>query len=106
MGTKSTEEIKNAEIIDDDLSNIDAEISSSSIDEQKLLALKAKSKAKQQENRMSAKIVAKKERSIVFGVVGSGQAGSRLAGTFYALGYDAVAINSAIQDLKHITIPD
>lgn len=108
MGTKSiTEEIKNEEEIVDDLSNTDISTSSdTTIDEQKLLALKAKSKAKQQESRMSAKIVAKKERSIVFGVVGSGHAGSRLAQTFYALGYDAVAINTAIQDLRLITIPD
>lgn len=107
MSTKSitTEIIKTEEIIDD-VSNIDAVTSPDVIDQQKLLALKAKSKAKQQENKMSAKIVAKKDRSIVFGVVGSGQAGSRLAAVWYSLGYDAIAINTAIQDLKFINIPD
>ena len=37
----------------------------------------------------------KKDRSIVFGIVGSGQAGSRIAEAFYNAGYDAVAINDS-----------
>ena len=40
------------------------------------------------------------------GIVGSGQAGSRLAETFYSLGYDAVVINTAQQDLEHISVPN
>lgn len=55
---------------------------------------------------MAAKIVSKKDRSIVLGVLGSGQAGSRIAEAFYKLGYDAVAVNTAMQDLKFIDIPD
>ncbi len=55
---------------------------------------------------MAAKIVSKKDRSIVLGVLGSGQAGSRLAEAFYKLGYDAVVVNTAMQDLKFIDIPD
>lgn len=78
----------------------------SQINEDKLAALKAKSQIKQQENKMASKIVAKKEKSLVLGVIGSGQAGSRIAEAFYKLGYDTVAVNTAMQDLKYIDIPD
>jgi cell division GTPase FtsZ len=55
---------------------------------------------------MTQKIVAEKTRAMKIGVVGSGQAGSRLAETFYKLGYPAVCINTASQDLKHILLSD
>lgn len=55
---------------------------------------------------MAAKIVSTKERSLVLGVLGSGQAGSRIAEAFYKLGYSSVVINTAMQDLKYIAIPD
>ncbi len=77
-----------------------------SIDMDKLAALRAKSQKKQEEQEMGSKIVSKKERSLSLGIIGSGQAGSRIAEAFYKLGYDAVAINTAIQDLKYIEIPD
>ena len=48
----------------------------------KLAALKAQSQAKQQENKMAAKLCPRKERSIALGVIGSGQAGSRIAEAF------------------------
>ncbi len=115
MGTKSiTEEVTTSEQIIDDISHVETD-TSSQMDERKLLALKAqllerksqeKNKTTQTEETMPAKIITKKERSVAFGVVGSGHAGSRLAQTFYSLGYDAVAINTAIQDLKFINIPD
>ncbi len=76
------------------------------VDLNKLEALKAKSQAKQQESKMASKIVSKKERSLALGVLGSGQAGSRIAEAFYKLGYDVVAVNTAMQDLKFIDIPD
>ena len=85
-----------AETIIDDLQ-------SSELDMDKLAFLKAKLKDKE---KMAAKIVAKKERTINIGVIGLGQAGSRLSEIFYKLGYNAVAINTAMQDLKHIDIPD
>lgn len=47
-----------------------------------------------------------KTRSLNFGVVGSGQAGSRLCALMYSLGYPAVAFNTASQDLKHIKLPE
>lgn len=96
--TSVTEQVKKENIVDD--------ISESSVDQDKLAALKAKSQGKQQENKMASKIVAKKEKSLVLGVIGSGQAGSRIAEAFYKLGYDKVAVNTAMQDLKYIDIPD
>jgi cell division GTPase FtsZ len=72
----------------------------------KMAALKAKNQAKQQEGKVASKIVAKKERSLALGVLGSGQAGSRIAESFYKLGYDAIVVNTAMQDLKFIDIPD
>lgn len=48
----------------------------------------------------------KRDRSLNFGVVGLGQAGSRIAETFYGLGYDACAINTATQDLEFIGMPE
>ena len=47
-----------------------------------------------------------KDRSLKLGVVGLGQAGGRVAEVFYNYGYQTVIINTAIQDLKHIQIPD
>lgn len=105
MPATSVTEQATPEQVEDNISSTEVKVEEK-IDLSKLAALKAKSEAKQQENKMAAKIVSKKERSIALGVVGSGQAGSRLAEAFYNLGYDSVAINTAIQDLKFINIPD
>jgi cell division GTPase FtsZ len=103
--TSVVEQDEQQDNIIDDISNV--EVNKSDIVDPKVLAsLKAKSQVKQGESKMVAKIVSKKERSITFGVLGSGQCGDHLAETFYKLGYDTVAINTAIQDLKHIDIPD
>jgi len=102
--TSVTEQGKPEEIVDN-MPNTEVK-TEDKMDASKLAALKAKSEAKQQESKMAAKIVSRKERSIALGVVGSGQAGSRLAEAFYQLGYDTVAINTAMQDLKFINIPD
>lgn len=48
----------------------------------------------------------KDQVSLKFGIVGCGHAGSRLAEAFYKLGYSAVALNTATQDLIHIEIPE
>lgn len=48
----------------------------------------------------------KRDRSLYFGVVGLGQAGNRIAETFYHLGYEACAFNTATQDLEHIQLPE
>lgn len=105
MSATSKTETNEKEEMVDDISKEKVE-TENAVDVSKLAALKAKSQAKQEESKMAAKIVSKKDRSIVLGVLGSGQAGSRIAEAFYKLGYDAVAVNTAIQDLKYIDIPD
>jgi cell division GTPase FtsZ len=104
MGATSVTEETQAEQLVDDVSS--ATVKSDAPDPSKLAALKAKSQAKQTESKMAAKIVAKKDRSLALGVLGSGQAGSRIAEAFYKLGYDAVVVNTAMQDLKFIEVPD
>lgn len=62
--------------------------------------------AKKKEKDMTINIVAPVKRSIKFGVIGTGQAGTRLAEQYYSLGYPAVAFNTAPQDLEHIRMPE
>lgn len=103
-----------SENIMDDISNNDNKVADNlkeeqiNLDEEKLAKLRAKLAAKSKEIDMVANssTPVKKDRSINFGIVGSGQGGSRLAETFYKLGYDAVCINTASQDLKFIDIPE
>lgn len=63
-------------------------------------------KQKEKQKQMTIKIVDKKTTSIKFGVVGSGQSGSRLAAALFSLGYDAIVFNTAQQDLEHIKVPE
>jgi len=104
MSTKTTIVTEETESITDDVSQEEVP-EKESVDDDKLAALKAKLKAKSEDD-MPAKIVEKKTRSIRFGVIGSGQAGSRLSATYYKHGYPAVAINTATQDLEHIQLPE
>lgn len=106
MSATSKTEIDKAEELTDDLSQEKISELEKPIDQSKMAALLAKSQAKQQEKTMTAKIVGKKERSLNLGIIGSGQAGSRLAEAFYKLGYEAIVCNTASQDLKFIDIPD
>lgn len=106
MSATSKTEETTVESVVDDVSGTEVKKTEDTVDPNVLAALKAKSAAKQQETKMAAKIVAKKERSLALGVLGSGQAGSRLAETFYKLGYDAIVVNTAMQDLKFIDVPD
>jgi cell division GTPase FtsZ len=115
MTATSTTENLPKEAIMDDLSNAkpidkaEAVKSSDEVDQKKMAELQAQLKAKQakpEEKKMATKIVAKKERSIAFGFLGSGHAGSRLVESAHKLGYDAVVVNTAMQDLKFIDIPD
>ncbi len=70
-------------------------------------ALMAKKKAElaQKEGSMKKTAEVKPHISLKFGVVGSGQAGGRLAEVFYKYGYDACAINTANQDLELLALP-
>ena len=105
MAATSVTENGTKEEVVDDVSAVEVK-PSETVDANKLAALKAKSQAKQQGDKMAAKIVAKRDRSLVFGVLGSGQAGSRLAEAFYKLGIDSLACNTCMADLKYIDIPD
>lgn len=51
-------------------------------------------------------LVDQKKISIKFGVIGTGQGGSRLAEAFYNLGYPTCVVNTAPHDLQNINIPD
>jgi len=74
--------------------------------EDKFELLKAQLKAKKQEKEVIS-IVEKKKKSFVFGVIGTGQAGSRVSSIFYSEGnYPAIAINTAQQDLEYINLPE
>lgn len=67
---------------------------------------KLKEKAQKKEEQNMAEVVYKKEVSINMGVVGVGQAGSRIAEVFYKNGYDVGVINTSLQDLKFIDVPE
>jgi cell division GTPase FtsZ len=69
------------------------------LDPNLLKILKEKQEAK-------VKTVAKRDRSLYFGVVGLGQAGSRVVEVFASLGYETCVFNTAIQDLEHINLPN
>lgn len=58
------------------------------------------------EEAMTVMMVEQQDRSVNFGVVGVGQCGSRIAEEFYSRGYNVIAINTAMQDLKHINVPE
>lgn len=73
------------------------------MDEDKISALKAKLAQKQQEEPVPD-LISKREVSINIGVIGVGQAGSRVAEEFHKLGYDVGIINTSSQDLKFIDV--
>jgi cell division GTPase FtsZ len=83
------------------------EIMERKVDPEKLAALKAKMAEKEKEQEQSI-LSAPVDRSvsIKMGVVGIGQAGSRIAEEFSRLGYDAGVINTSAQDLAYINVPD
>jgi len=62
--------------------------------------------AKESLQEKEMKIGTKQHVSLKFGVVGSGQAGGRMAEVFHRFGYDACAINTAKQDLDTLSIPE
>jgi len=61
-------------------------------------------KKKSEDTEMKA--TGKRDRSLYFGVVGLGAAGSNVAEVFYGLGYESCVFNTATQDLEHITLPN
>lgn len=79
------------------------------VDEDKLAALKAKLAQKKQESQevredYLPEVVSKRSVSINMGILGVGQAGSRIAEEFHRLGYDVGVINTSAQDLEFIDV--
>lgn len=58
------------------------------------------------EEEMTVTLVEQQNRSVNIGVVGVGQCGSKIAEELYERGYSSVVINTAMQDLEHIKIPE
>lgn len=77
-----------------------------SIDDKMLEDLLASEIPEKKEDTMALTMVNEKDRSIKIGVVGVGQAGSRIAEVFYKYGYSAGVLNTALQDLKFIQVPE
>lgn len=113
MVTQSKVETLNQEEIVNDIDE------TPQVDLDKLAALKARAAQKraeeeaaqnavktEQEELMPPRIIEEQQRSLRFGIIGSGQAGSRLAEQFFALGYPSVVMNTAPQDLENIKIPE
>lgn len=61
---------------------------------------------KKEQQKMTVMTLDNKTKSINIGVVGVGQCGGKIAEEFYKRGYDVVAINTALQDLKPLQIPE
>jgi tubulin-like protein CetZ len=87
---------------------IEEEDVSKKMDPNILAALKAKmSKIENKKAEVPmAELVDEKEVSINIGVIGVGQAGSRIAEQFHKLGYDVGVINTSAQDLRYIDVLD
>lgn len=114
----SKEQLEKEEIVDDVTTAVEttptaeaapetvAVLDEDALDNERLARLKEKLAKKKGEDMSPPVIVEEKIRSIKFGVIGSGGGGSRLAEVWYSLGYDAVAINTATQDLQPINMPD
>jgi len=64
-----------------------------------------KDKQKSKEDKVKA-VTTKRDRSLYFGFVGSGQAGSRLCEVAYGMGYEGCCFNTAQQDLEFINMPE
>lgn len=58
------------------------------------------------EDKMTVMAIDQKDRSLNIGVVGVGQAGNKIAKEFYDRGYSVVLINTALQDLKLVEVPE
>lgn len=88
--------------IEEENSELEKELQKNEMDPELLKMLKNKKEAKEGK----VKAVAKRDRSLYFGFVGSGQAGSRLCEVAYSMGYEACCFNTAQQDLEYIEIPE
>lgn len=86
------------------LSAFDSAAQPAQVNPGKLEALKAKLNKKMQEESGVPTVVSKRTVSINLGIIGVGQAGSRIAEEFHRLGYDVGVINTSSQDLEYINV--
>lgn len=112
MSVKTENVEQEKENVVDDMEDIVVE-EKDAVEDDKMAALKAMmakkdagSEPSNQEDKMPPKIVRKRERSMELGIVGSGEAGCRLAESFYELGYTSLAFNTAQTDLDPLSIPE
>lgn len=82
------------------------EMDKPNITPEKLEELRQIAEKKVESNRTLAQGLKSKKRSLQFGAVGVGQAGSKIAEQFYKFGYISCAINTAKQDLTLIAMPE
>jgi cell division GTPase FtsZ len=108
MAVNSKRENLIKEEVIDDMTDIDNKNNTQeqALNEDKMAKLKARLAVKEKEIEVQKNTATKREKSINFGVVGSGQAGGRIAEAFYKLGYDSCVFNTAQQDLKFIELPE
>jgi cell division GTPase FtsZ len=103
MTAKNVTEMDNKEeLVDDFSSSPIAKANDTTVNMDKMAALRAKQQAKQNGEKKASFV----PKSLSFGIVGTGQGGGRLAASWAKLGYEAVAINTAKQDLKFLDLPD
>ena len=110
MSVKTEKVEQEKEQVVDDMAEhvVVSEPDSDGVEEDKMAKLKAMMAAKNEdleEEEVPPQIVQRKRKTLDLGVVGSGQAGSRLAQSLYELGYPALAFNTAETDLEPIKIP-
>ena len=74
------------------------------MDPKVLERLKSKMTEDKPQSTEPTQVIKKQDVSINMAFVGVGQGGSRIAETFYKLGYDAAVINTSAQDLKFIDL--
>lgn len=76
------------------------------VPQEKIDQLKEIARERVKSTRTMKQALENRVRSIQFGVVGVGQAGSKIAEQFYKFGYPACVINTASQDLTLIAVPE
>lgn len=78
----------------------------SGIDDDMLNDLLSQEISTTKEDKSALTLIAEKDRSLNLAFLGVGQAGSRLAEVFYGYGYSVGVLNTAVQDLKFIKVPE
>lgn len=105
-GKKTEEQIKkeNEDLMSAFASSSNDQPKAAALDNSVLEKLKAKANKKKEEQKEMPELIDQQEVSINIGVIGVGQAGSRIAEEFHKLGYDVGVINTSAQDLRFIDV--